>query len=127
MNGLLERDDLSGPSGQETRKEGRMDYKDVLTATLSLLMVVGGFLLNRVFIELDRLRVADVDLAKADSELAKAISDLKPNLIDRSAFDKHVDREERLIAELHKEISSLQTMIQKLHVEVVSFRANGGK
>ena len=94
-----------------------MDYRDAMNIALSLLMLVGGFLLNRVFVELDRLR-------QADSDMARALSELKPSMIDRAAFERHVDKEETRGDEIWAAVSDLRGMVQQLLVEVASLRAN---
>ena len=93
-----------------------MENSTLLHLLTSVLLVVGGFLLNRVFNELDVLR-------KADQSLAKEIADLRPSLIGRESFDRHVDREERLIASLQASMDEHRRLLADLSLRLVAHLA----
>ena len=86
-----------------------VNYVVILNGALSVLMLVFGWLLNRVFTELDRLR-------QADAELAKQVSALAPLMIDRDMFDRHVDREESALVKLETQLATLVVSVQRLEV-----------
>lgn len=106
-----------------------MDLQLALSALSSVLLVVFGFLLNRVFQEIDGLRKADQQLAREDANLSKVISELRPTLIDKVSFDQHVLREERLMSSLHSAVEENRRLLTDLNLKLVehlaSQRANG--
>ncbi len=95
-----------------------MDASLVINILSSVVLVILGFLLNRVFGEIDGLRKADECLAAADAALARAIADLRPTLIDREYFDRHVDREERLISTIQHAIDEQRQLLVEMSMRL---------
>lgn len=88
-----------------------VSYVVILNAALSILMIVFGWLLNRVFTELDRLR-------QADDALATKISAFSSQLIDRHMFDQHVEREERALGKLEAHLTLITDSVNSLHLKL---------
>lgn len=86
-------------------------YAAAFAVAMGVISTLFGWMLNRIFSELDKLKDSDV-------ALAKAISDLQPLMIDRNVFDRHVDKEERELAELRVEmqraVDAVQVTVQQM-------------
>lgn len=96
-----------------------MTYEVAFQALLGAMMLVAGAMLGRMWTEIDRLRQADIALAK---ELAA----LKPMMIDREAFERHTDREEREISSVREGMADVLRAIQALEVVVARLAARNG-
>jgi hypothetical protein len=66
-----------------------------------------GWLLNRVFTEIDRLR-------QQDEKVAGQLAALIPLMVDRGSFDRHVEREERALDDLRNELKRMNEALQDL-------------
>lgn len=72
-----------------------------------LLFLVLGFLLNRVFNEIDKLR-------EADNKLSEQVSFLRPLLISKEDFERHVAKEEKNNEKVWERMEEIITGIQQL-------------
>lgn len=72
-----------------------------------LLFLVLGFLLNRVFNEIDKLR-------EADNKLSEQVSFLRPLLISKEDFGRHVAKEERNTEKIWERMDDIIKEIQQI-------------
>lgn len=72
-----------------------------------LLFLVLGFLLNRVFNEIDKLR-------EADTKLSEQVAFLRPLLISKEDFDRHVAKEEKNDEKIWARMEEIIDGIQQL-------------
>lgn len=72
-----------------------------------LLFLVLGFLLNRVFNEIDKLR-------EADTKLSEQVAFLRPLLISKEDFDRHVTKEEKNTEKIWERMEEIIDGIQQL-------------
>jgi hypothetical protein len=80
-------------------------------ALSTIISGICGWLLNRVFLEIDRLR-------QQDEKLALQVSNLQTLMIDREAFNQHVIREEKALNDLREHQGKLLEAIHELKVLV---------
>lgn len=89
----------------------------------SILMVLFGFLLNRVFNTLDKLQTVDTEICKTISSLEKAMMQF---YIDKKDFQRHEEREETIYSELRddisKRINSMEAKLDRLGEEISAMR-----
>lgn len=106
--------------------EPGVSYVVVLNGALSVLMLVFGWLLNRIFSELDRLR-------EADNRLSEKVTVLTGTLIDRNEFNEHARREEIALSDLRASVNELVAVINDVklllarHVAATTGAADDGK
>lgn len=86
---------------------------------IALLMMVLGFLLNRVFNELDRLRDADTKLAAQVNVLSV---NLPSSYITKDDFRSHEAEERVLIGEFRKEV---RENLDRIHERLDMFGNKG--
>ncbi len=86
-------------------------YELAFSGAISLLMIIFGWLLNRVFSELDKLKASD-------DKLSAQIHAMLPMMVDRTAFEKHIEREEEALLGLRKEMQALVLSINDLRIVI---------
>ena len=89
---------------------------NIFNVAVSLVLLLLGFLLNRVFTELDRLRVADQALVEAVNSLRVL---LPQGYITQPDFHRHEAEERILMADLKAELNGrfdkVEGMIAVIH------------
>ena len=83
---------------------------------VAALQAAVALIVARLYKEVDALKTSD-------DELRKAISELRPLMITKEDFNRHVDREETELREVKGDMKKTLETVQNLHIIMIEKRA----